>query len=105
VQFHDCDPMGVVRHGNSPLLHALGRVVVLHAVDHVCRAMDVSGHDWPVVDLSIKSARPIKRLQTVEIDALIVAWENRLENPLRHLRQGLRQAADTPMLGSCGGRY
>ena len=34
AQFYDCDPMGVVWHGNYPRFLELGRVAVLHAIDY-----------------------------------------------------------------------
>lgn len=79
AQFYDCDPMGVVWHGNYPRFLELGRVAVLHAIDYGYRAMEASGYAWPVVDMGIKYAQPIRLLQTVEIDAGIVEWENRLK--------------------------
>lgn len=79
AEFYDCDPMGVVWHGNYPRFLELGRVAVLQAIDYGYKAMEASGYAWPVVDMGLKYAQPIRLLQTVDVEAGIVEWENRLK--------------------------
>jgi acyl-CoA thioester hydrolase len=79
AEFFDCDPMGVVWHGNYAKFLELGRVAVLGTIDYGYAAMAASGYAWPVVDMAIKYAQPIKLLQQIEVDAGIVEWENRLK--------------------------
>jgi acyl-CoA thioester hydrolase len=78
-QFHDVDPMNVVWHGNYPRFMELGRVAVLDRIGYGYQAMVDSGFAWPIVDMGIKYAQPIKLLQRIEIEAGIVEWENRLK--------------------------
>lgn len=78
-QFHDVDPMNVVWHGNYPRFMELGRVAVLDRIGYGYQAMVDSGYAWPIVDMGIKYAQPIKLLQRIEIEAGIVEWENRLK--------------------------
>lgn len=78
-QFHDVDPMNVVWHGNYPKFMELGRVAVLERIDYGYQAMVDSGFAWPIVDMGIKYAQPVKLLQRIVIEAGIVEWENRLK--------------------------
>ncbi len=78
-QFHDVDPMNVVWHGNYPKFMELGRVAVLEHIDYGYQAMVDSGFAWPIVDMGIKYAQPVKLLQRIVIEAGIVEWENRLK--------------------------
>ena len=78
-QFYDVDPMNVVWHGNYPKFMELGRVAVLDRIGYGYQAMVDSGFAWPIVDMGIKYAQPVKLLQKIEIEAGIVEWENRLK--------------------------
>lgn len=77
--FYDCDPMGVVWHGNYPRFLELGRVALLETIDYGYVQMSESGYAWPVVDMGIKYAHPIRFRQTIIVETALVEWENRLK--------------------------
>lgn len=78
-QFYDVDSMRVVWHGYYPRFFELGRVAVLDKIGYGYDAMVASGFAWPIVDMQIRYAQPLKLLQEVEITAGITEWENRLK--------------------------
>jgi acyl-CoA thioester hydrolase len=78
-QFYDVDSMRVVWHGYYPRFFELGRVAVLDKIGYGYDAMVASGYAWPIVDMQIKYAQPLKLLQEIEITAGITEWENRLK--------------------------
>ncbi len=78
-QFYDCDPMGVVWHGNYPRFLELGRVAVLQKIDYGYARMSESGYAWPVIDMGIRYAHPVNLHTDVEVETGIVEWENRLK--------------------------
>lgn len=78
-QFHDIDPMNVVWHGNYPRFFELARVALLEQIDYGYEQMSASGYSWPVVEMTVKYAKPIKLLQLIEVSAQLVEWENRLK--------------------------
>lgn len=79
AQFYDVDPMNIVWHGNYPRFLELGRVAVLDRIGYGYEAMKASGFAWPIVDMQMRYARPMKLHQKVSITSGIVEWENRLK--------------------------
>ena len=79
AQFYDVDSMRVVWHGYYPRFFELGRVAVMDRIGYGYQAMVDSGFAWPIVDMQIKYAQPIKLAQEIEIEAGITEWENRLK--------------------------
>jgi acyl-CoA thioester hydrolase len=75
-QFYDLDPLNIVWHGNYPRFLELGRVAVMERIGYSYAEMARSGFAWPVIDLRMRYARPMKLGQTVRITAGIVEWEN-----------------------------
>jgi acyl-CoA thioester hydrolase len=78
-QFYDLDPMNIVWHGNYPRFLELGRVAVMDKIGFGYEAMKKSGFSWPIVDLHMHYARPMRYGHSVEVSAGIVEWENRLK--------------------------
>ncbi len=78
-QFHDIDPMGIVWHGNYPRFLELARVALLDRIDYGYARMEESGYAWPIVDMAIKYVQPVRLLQVIEVEAVVVEWENRLK--------------------------
>lgn len=78
-QFHDCDPMQVVWHGNYFKYLEVARCALLQKFDYDYPQMLESGYLWPVVDARIKYIRPLLYRQKVHVRATIVEWENRLK--------------------------
>ena len=75
-QFYDIDPMNIVWHGNYPRFLELGRVAVMDKVGYGYEEMAGSGYAWPIIDLRMRYARPMRLAQKVRISAGIVEWEN-----------------------------
>lgn len=78
-QFYDIDPMNIVWHGNYPKFFELARVALLDRINYGYDDMVKSGYGWPVIDMQIRYAHPIRLHQQIEVQAGIVEWENRLK--------------------------
>ena len=91
-QFYDLDPMNIVWHGNYPRFLELGRNAVMDKIDYSYEAMAASGYAWPVIDLRMRYARPMRLGKAVTITAGIVEWENilRISYLLRDVETGAR---------------
>ncbi len=78
VSFHDCDPMGVVWHGNYFRFFEVAREALLRSVNYSYGEMAASGYVWPVVDTRVKYRQPLRCEEVVRIAASISEYENRL---------------------------
>ncbi|WP_343551847.1 thioesterase family protein [Pantoea sp.] len=78
VSFHDCDPMGVVWHGNYFRFFERAREALLRSVNYSYGEMSASGYVWPVVDTHVKYRQPLRYEETVRVVASITEYENRL---------------------------
>ena len=77
-QFYDLDPMNIVWHGNYPRFLEPARVAVMKNIDYGYQEMVSSGFAWPIVDLRMRYARPMRLDRSVTITAGIVEWANTL---------------------------
>ena len=77
-QFYDLDPMNIVWHGHYPRFLELGRVAVMNKIGYGYEEMVESGYAWPIIDLRMRYARPMRFAVPVKITAGIVEWENTL---------------------------
>jgi acyl-CoA thioester hydrolase len=75
-QFYDLDPMNIVWHGNYPRFLEHGRVAVMDKIGYGYKEMVESGFAWPIIDLRMRYARPMKLAEPVRITAGIIEWEN-----------------------------
>ncbi len=91
-QFNDIDPMNVVWHGNYPKYLELARVAVLDRIEYNYPEMTASGFAWPITDMQIRYAQPIRLHQEIEVHAGIVEWKNRLKIAfeIRDVKSGKR---------------
>ncbi|MDU6431745.1 MAG: thioesterase family protein [Pantoea sp.] len=78
VSFHDCDPMGVVWHGNYFRFFEQAREALLRQVGYSYAEMAASGYVWPVVDAHVKYRQPLRCEEIVRVSARITEYENRL---------------------------
>ncbi|WP_311790747.1 MULTISPECIES: thioesterase family protein [Pantoea] len=78
VSFHDCDPMGVVWHGNYFRFFEQAREALLRQVGYSYAEMAASGYVWPVVDAHVKYRQPLRCEESVRVSARITEYENRL---------------------------
>ncbi|PLR37345.1 4-hydroxybenzoyl-CoA thioesterase [Chimaeribacter californicus] len=78
VPFHDCDPMGVVWHGNYFRYFEVAREALLGKFNYGYREMKASGYVWPVVDTRVKYRAVVEHEQHIRVRATIEEFENRL---------------------------
>ncbi|HAU5566277.1 TPA: acyl-CoA thioesterase [Serratia fonticola] len=78
VSFHDCDPMGVVWHGNYFRFFEVAREALLRSINYSYAEMTASGFVWPVVDTRVKYRQPLRCEEVIRVEARITEYENRL---------------------------
>lgn len=79
VPFHDVDVMHVAWHGHYVKYFEIARSALLDAIDYNYPQMKTSGYAWPVIDMHIRYAQPLKFQQKFKVIAYFVEWENRLK--------------------------
>lgn len=79
VPFNDCDPLGIVWHGNYPRYFEIARCVMLEALDYNYTQMLESGYAWPVIDLHLRYVKPARFNQHLRVMAAMTEWEHRLK--------------------------
>lgn len=79
VPFHDVDVMRVAWHGHYVKYFEIARCALLDKIEYNYPEMEQSGYAWPVIDLRIRYAYPLKFQQKVKVIATLVEWENRLK--------------------------
>ncbi|ORM64567.1 4-hydroxybenzoyl-CoA thioesterase [Pantoea rodasii] len=89
VSFHDCDPMGVVWHGNYFRFFEVAREALLRSINYSYGEMTASGFVWPVVDTRVKYRQPLRCEEVIRVEASITEYENRLR-----IDYVIRNAAD-----------
>jgi len=77
--FHDVDMMGVAWHGHYAKYMEVARCALLDKIDYNYLQMEASGYAWPVIDMRIRYAHPLRYQQKVRVKATVVEWENRLK--------------------------
>ena len=79
IPFHDVDGMRVAWHGHYAKYLEIARCSLLDTIDYNCSEMEDSGYVWPVIDMRIRYAHPLKFQQRIKVKATLVEWENRLK--------------------------
>jgi acyl-CoA thioester hydrolase len=79
VPFHDLDPLEICWHGHYVRYFELARTALLQTFDYDYPQMRASGYAWPVIELFIRYAQPLRYQQQIEVEAALVEWENRLK--------------------------
>lgn len=79
VPFHDVDVMHVAWHGHYVKYFEIARCALLDKIDYNYPQMEQSGYAWPVIDLHIRYAHPLKFQQKARVIATLTEWENRLK--------------------------
>jgi acyl-CoA thioester hydrolase len=79
VPFQDCDPAGVVWHGNYFRYFDAARCALLEQIDYSYRQMAESGYVWPIVDTRVKYIRAVSYDHVIRVTAKLVEWEYRLK--------------------------
>lgn len=78
IPFHDVDMMGVVWHGHYAKYFEIARSRLLARYDYDYRQMKESGYAWPVIEMQVRYAQPLRFEQRVTVHARIVEYESRL---------------------------
>ena len=77
--FCDLDPLEVVWHGHYVKYFEMARCALLGKLGYSFPQMKASGYAWPVIELFVRYARPIRFEQRVRVRADLVEWEYRLK--------------------------
>jgi acyl-CoA thioester hydrolase len=76
--FYEIDPMDVVWHGHYVKFLEKARSALLAELKIGYREMRDCGYVFPIVELFIRYAQPLRLGQRVRVSARIVEWESRL---------------------------
>lgn len=79
IPFHDVDAAGIGWHGHYLKYFEIARCELLDGVDYNYTEMRDSGFFWPVIDVRIRYAQPLKFQQNIRVEAVLKEWENRLK--------------------------
>jgi acyl-CoA thioester hydrolase len=79
IPFHDLDPLDICWHGHYVRYFELARTALLQSFDYDYPTMRASGYAWPVIELFIRYAQPLRYQQRIAVEAFLTEWENRLK--------------------------
>lgn len=79
IPFHDIDIMGIAWHGHYAKYLEVARCALLETVNYNVTAMQASGYAWPVIEMHLRYARPLKFQQIIAVEASVIEIENRLK--------------------------
>jgi len=78
VPYHDCDPAGVVWHGNYLRYFDEARCALLDSIDYGYREMEASGFLWPVIDAQLRFVRPLRYHEKFTVECRLLEYEYRM---------------------------
>ena len=78
IPYHDCDPAGVVWHGNYLRYFDEARCALLDSIDYGYREMEKSGYLWPVIDAKLRYSMPLRYHEKIEVQCGLVEYEYRM---------------------------
>jgi acyl-CoA thioester hydrolase len=79
VPFHDLDPLEVVWHGHHVKYFEIARCALLDRIGYNFPQMKDSGYVWPVIELFVRYAHPLRFGQIVRVRADLMECECRLK--------------------------
>jgi len=79
VPFHDVDMMRVVWHGHYAKYLEIARNELFESIDYNVPEMERSGYAWPIIELHVRYAQPLRFLQKIRVLAELVEIENRMK--------------------------
>jgi len=79
IPFHDVDSLRVAWHGHYVKYLEIARCELLDKLDYNYPQMEESGFAWPIIDVRIRYAQPLRFQQRILVKAKIVEWENRFK--------------------------
>ena len=77
--YQDCDPAGVVWHGNYFHYFDAARVALLEQLEYGYRQMEDSGYLYPVIDTRVRYLGTATYDQPIRVRASLREWEYRLK--------------------------
>lgn len=78
VEFYECDPMGIVWHGNYLNYFEKGRRALLEKINYDYHEMRKSGYAFPVIDIAVKYPGALHFGDRIIIKAILTEYEYRL---------------------------
>ena len=78
VPYHDCDPAGVVWHGNYLRYFDEARCRLLDKINYGYIEMEANGHVWPVIDAKLRYAGSVRFHDRITVTATLEEYEYRL---------------------------
>lgn len=79
VPFHDIDMMEIAWHGHYAKYLEIARSALLQTFDYDVPQMRESEYAWPVIELHIRYAHPLRFQQKIRVDAALHEFENRMK--------------------------
>ena len=79
IPYQDCDPGGVVWHGNYFRYFDAARVALLEKIDYGYRKMEKEGHVWPLIDSNIRFIHAVSFDDEIDVEATLTESEYRLK--------------------------
>lgn len=79
VPFHDLDPLEVVWHGHHVKYFEVARCALFDRIGYNFPQMKESGYVWPVIELFVRYAHPLRFQQIVRVRANLIEYEYRLK--------------------------
>jgi acyl-CoA thioester hydrolase len=79
IPFQDLDPLEICWHGHYAGYFEQARNALLRSIGYDFPEMKTSGYAWPVIELFVRYAQPLRYRQRIEVKAFLTEWENRLK--------------------------
>jgi len=95
IPFHDVDMMEIAWHGHYVKYFEIARCCLLDKINYNYQAMQNSGFGWPIIEMHIRYAKPLKYQQKIKIIASLVEWETRMKIDYKIIDFHSPKAADT----------
>jgi acyl-CoA thioester hydrolase len=79
IPFHDVDLMRVTWHGHYAKYLEIARSKLFDSIAYNVPEMEESGYAWPIIEMKIRYAQPLRFKQKVLVSARLVEIENRMK--------------------------
>ncbi|WP_238152097.1 thioesterase family protein [Microbulbifer sp. A4B17] len=79
IPFHDVDMMEIAWHGHYAKYFEIARCALFDQLEYNYQQMKESGFAWPVIDLRVRYAKPLRFQQWIVIHAEVSEYENRFK--------------------------
>lgn len=79
VPFHDVDMMNIAWHGHYVKYFEIARCALFDQLEYNYTQMRDSGFSWPIIELQVRYAKPLRFGQWVRVNAEIIEYEHRLK--------------------------